>query len=59
MTESDFQKIVINLAKGAGLLVHHPMTAMNSRGVWATHELGDLGFPDLVLEHPKGRVIFA
>jgi hypothetical protein len=59
MTESDFQKIVINLAKGAGWLVHHPMPAMNRRGVWATHELGDHGFPDLVLAHPKGRVIFA
>jgi hypothetical protein len=24
---------------------------MNKRGVWATHELGDHGFPDLVLAH--------
>jgi len=59
MTESDFQKVVINLAKMHGWLVHHPMPAMNKRGVWATHELGDHGFPDLVLAHPSGRVIFA
>jgi hypothetical protein len=27
---------------------------MNKRGIWATHELGDHGFPDLVLAHPQG-----
>ena len=32
---------------------------LNKRGIWATHELGDHGFPDLVLAHPSGRVIFA
>ena len=57
--EADFQKIVINLAKMHGWLVHHPLPSMNRRGVWATHELGDHGFPDLVLAHPAGRVIFA
>ena len=59
VSESDFQKIVINLAKMHGWLVHHPLPSMNRRGVWATHELGDHGFPDLVLAHPSGRVIFA
>jgi len=59
VSESDFQKIVINLAKMHGWLVHHPLPSMNRRGVWATHELGDHGFPDLVLAHPAGRVIFA
>jgi hypothetical protein len=59
VTEADFQKIVINIAQGSGWLVHHVMPSMNKRGVWATHELGDHGFPDLVLEHPQGRVIFA
>ena len=57
--EADFQKIVINLAKMHGWLVHHPLPSMNKRGIWATHELGDHGFPDLVLAHPTGRVIFA
>jgi hypothetical protein len=52
--EADFQKIVINLAKMHGWLVHHPLPSMNRRGIWATHELGDHGFPDLVLAHPKG-----
>jgi hypothetical protein len=57
--EKDFQKLVINLAQGSGWLVHHALPSMNKRGVWATHELGDHGFPDLVLAHPAGRVIFA
>jgi hypothetical protein len=57
--EADFQKIVISIAKASGWLVHHPLPSMNRRGIWATHELGDHGFPDLVLAHPKGRVIFA
>jgi hypothetical protein len=57
--EKDFQKLVINLAQGSGWLVHHALPSMNKRGVWATHELGDHGFPDLVLAHPTGRVIFA
>jgi hypothetical protein len=57
--EADFQKIVIKLAKHYGWLVHHPLPSMNRRGIWATHELGDHGFPDLVLAHPSGRVIFA
>ena len=59
VTESDFQKIVIKLAQHYGWLVHHALPSMNKRGVWATHELGDHGFPDLVLAHPSGRVIFA
>ena len=59
MTEKDFQKIVIIIAKASGWLVHHPLPSLNKRGVWATHELGDHGFPDLVLAHPSGRVIFA
>jgi hypothetical protein len=57
--EADFQKIVISIAKASGWLVHHPLPSMNRRGIWATHELGDHGFPDLVLAHPTGRVIFA
>jgi hypothetical protein len=52
--EADFQKIVISIAKASGWLVHHPLPSMNRRGIWATHELGDHGFPDLVLAHPKG-----
>jgi hypothetical protein len=59
VNESDFQKIVIKLAQHYGWLVHHALPSMNKRGVWATHELGDHGFPDLVLAHPSGRVIFA
>jgi hypothetical protein len=37
-----------------GWLVHHPLPSMNRRGIWATHELGDHGFPDLVLAHHQG-----
>lgn len=59
MTEAQLQTAVIALAHTTGWLVHHAVPSMNRRGVWATHQIGDNGFPDLVLAHPKGRVIFA
>jgi hypothetical protein len=59
MTEAQLQATVIAVAQSYGWLVHHVLPSMNKQGVWATHELGDHGFPDLVLAHPSGRVIFA
>ena len=50
MTEKEFQKDVIDLARQLGWEVYH---CYNSRLVTSK------GFPDLVLAHPIGRVVFA
>lgn len=66
MTEREFQKQVIELAKGFDWLVAHFRPGMTSRiskqgkPVWVTPMQGDPGFPDLVLVHPEQqRVIVA
>lgn len=57
--ERDFQRVVVDLAKWHGWLVFHPLPAQNGRGQWRTATQGDTGFPDLVLVHAKGGIIFA
>ena len=59
MTESVWQSEVVALAKGYGWFVFHALPAQNSRGKWATHQIGDSGFPDLVLVHPDKGCVFA
>lgn len=59
MRESNFQQIVVSLAKLNGWLVFHPLPAQNSRGQWRTATQGDTGFPDLVLVHSEAGIIFA
>lgn len=59
ITEKEFQNAVVELAKWTGWMVYHPLPAQNTRGHWRTPTLGDVGFPDLVLAHPKRGVIFA
>lgn len=51
MTEAEFQRNVIDLAKTLGWLVHH------DRGDYRECIGGDPGFPDLVLAK-GGRVVF-
>ena len=58
MTEAEFQRAVVELAKWCGWLVFHPRPAQRS-GSWATHFDGDAGFPDLVLAHAERGVVFA
>ena len=59
MTEAEFKNVVISVAKRYGWLIHHDLPAQNSRGKWATHIQGDAGFPDLVMSHPTGGLVFA
>ena len=58
MTERDFQRAVVELARITGWRVHHTRPALTRAGEWRTPIQGDAGFPDLVLCRPP-RVIFA
>jgi hypothetical protein len=57
MSEKDFERQVIQLAKLLGWRVAHFRPAMNRRGKWQTPVAADgAGFPDLVLV--RDRLIF-
>lgn len=58
MTEREFQRAVVELARLMCWRVHHTRPALTQRGRWLTPIQGDAGFPDLVLCR-GGRVIFA
>ena len=61
MTESEFQRQVIQLAVLCGWRVHHVRPArvrVRGRDVYRTPVQGHKGFPDLVLAR-RGRVIAA
>jgi hypothetical protein len=58
MPERIWLSEVVALAKGYGWLVYHALPAMNSRGRWATHQMGDTGFPDLMLVHQDRGALF-
>lgn len=58
MTEAQFQRAVIDLARTFGWRVAHFRAAMRQSGRWSTPVAADgAGFPDLVLARP-GRVLF-
>ena len=59
MTEKDFQRSVISAAEALGWKVcHHRPGKQGVR--WMTATLGSgRGFPDLVIAHPSGALIFA
>ena len=57
VSESDFQKVVIEYARLRGWLVHHTRPAYRQSGKISTPIQGDAGFPDLVLAR-KGIVYF-
>lgn len=59
LNERDWQKIVVNYARLGGWMYHHELPSQRAHGRWTTHASGDAGFPDLVLVHPSGQVIFA
>jgi len=52
VNEATLKAAVVNVARMNGWLIHHDLPAMNTRGRWATHTQGDVGFPDLVLLSP-------
>lgn len=49
VSEADFQRLLVELARLRGWKVQHTRPAQNSRGRWSTPIQGDPGFPDLVL----------
>lgn len=61
LSEADWQRTVIAMARAHGWLVAHFRPGMNQRGRWMTAVAGDgVGFPDLVLAHRRTRrVLFA
>ena len=60
MTESEFQRQVIEIARYRGWKVTHFRPAQIRPGKWITPIEGDAGFPDLVLARPiLGDLIFA
>lgn len=57
-TERSYQSAIVDLAHHFGWHVHHGLPAQIRPGVWRTHVMGDTGFPDLVLAHPRYGVLF-
>ena len=45
-------------ASTTGWLAYHALPARLSNGRIVTHALGNPGFPDLVLVHPRGGILF-
>jgi hypothetical protein len=58
LSETDFQRQIIDLAHLRGWLTHHGRTALNRRGQWSSPMQGDTGFPDLVLAR-RWRLVIA
>ena len=58
ISEAEFQKAVISLAKLHGWKVMHTQPAQIRPGKWITPNTGDQGFVDLVMTHPFRGTIF-
>ena len=58
ISEAEFQKAVIQLAKLHGWRVMHTQPAQIRPGKWITPNTGNQGFPDLVMSHPYRGTIF-
>jgi len=58
VSEAEFQKAVISLAKLHGWKVMHTQMAQIRPGKWITPNTGDQGFVDLVMTHPTRGTIF-
>ena len=58
ISEAEFQKAVISLAKLHGWRVMHTQPAQIRPGKWITPNTGNQGFPDLVMTHPFRGTIF-
>jgi hypothetical protein len=58
-TETQLKNWVIEVAQRFGWLIHHDLPAQFANGRWATPIQGFAGFPDLVLAHPTGQLLFA
>jgi len=58
LKEREWQRMVLALAKQGGWIWHHELPSQRASGAWSTHKSGEPGFPDLVLAHHSGQVIF-
>jgi hypothetical protein len=58
ISEAEFQKVVISLAKLHRWRVMHTQPAQIRPGKWITPNTGNQGFPDLVMSHPYRGTIF-
>ena len=58
VSEAEFQKAVITLAKLHRWKVMHTQPAQVRPGRWITPNTGDQGFPDLVMSHKYRGTIF-
>ena len=58
VSEAEFQKAVITLAKLHRWKVMHTQPAQIRPGKWITPNTGDQGFPDLVMSHKYRGTIF-
>ena len=58
MSEAAFLQQICAIAKLRGWLIYHAKPAQVGER-WATHFQGDAGFPDLVMSHPTGGLVFA
>ena len=58
LSEAEFQKAVITLAKLHRWKVMHTQPAQVRPGKWITPNTGDQGFPDLCMVHPIRGTIF-
>ena len=58
VSEAEFQKAVITLAKLHRWKVMHTQPAQIRPGRWITPTTGDQGFPDLCMVHPIRGTIF-
>ena len=56
MTEAEFQKNVVALAKMTGWLVMHTRPALNRSGKWSTPIQGHRGFPDLCMARDDATI---
>lgn len=56
-SELECEATILQAARAAGWRCHSERPAMNARGNWSTPIKGDAGFPDLVLIHPRRRLM--
>lgn len=58
MTEAALQAKILELAAWTGWRAHHARSVQTMAGRWMTAIQGDPGFPDLVLAHKSGTVLY-
>lgn len=60
MTEDQLLRGVLDMAGALGWWTYHARPAMTRAGKWVTPAQGTLatGWPDLVLAHPRGEILY-